>query len=138
MNDANCIFCKISTGIIPAEKVYENDRVLAFLDNTPVNKGHTLVIPKAHTTNIFTITAEDLSEVMEAVRILAPRVKAATNAGGVNVIMNNDAPAGQIVFHSHTHIIPRFDNDGFRHWHGTTYGEGEMEAVGAMIRAQAN
>ena len=136
MHDANCIFCKIAAGIVPSEIVFENERTLAFLDNTPVNKGHTLVIPKVHTTNILTITQEDLAAVMETVRILAPRVKSATNAGGVNVIMNNEAPAGQVVFHSHTHIIPRFENDGFRHWHGTTYGEGEMEAIGAMIRSQ--
>jgi histidine triad (HIT) family protein len=136
MNDINCIFCKISAKIIPSEIIFENEHVFAFLDNNPVNKGHTLVIPKAHTTNIFTIAPEDLTAVMEVVRILAPRVKAATHAGGINVIMNNDAPAGQVVFHSHTHIIPRFENDGFRHWHGSAYGEGEMAAIGGMIRAQ--
>ena len=130
----DCIFCKIVRGEIPSEKVYEDDHVLAFLDITPVNKGHTLVIPKTHIENIYGFPDDTLEAVMKVVRDLSVRVKAATKADGINVIINNEGAAGQIVFHAHYHIIPRFSEDGFRHWKGTTYDPGEQHEMGERIR----
>jgi histidine triad (HIT) family protein len=130
----DCIFCKIIRNEIPSVKVYEDEDVLAFLDITPVNKGHTLVIPKTHIENIYGFPDEILSSVMKVVRDLSVSVKEATQADGINVIINNEGAAGQIVFHAHYHIIPRFAEDGLRHWKGTTYNPGEQEEMGERIR----
>ena len=128
------IFDKILSGAIPADVVYETDQVLAFLDIAPNNPGHTLVIPKEATRNLLTISPESWAAVMEAVRVLAPAIKEATGADGINLMMNNEPTAGQIVMHAHVHIIPRHEGDGFKHWPGTPYGEGEAAAMADKIR----
>ena len=130
----DCIFCKIIRGDIPAEKIYGDDAVFAFLDIHPVNYGHTLVVPKKHAENIYDISKEEFAKVMERVHMLAPKIKEAIGADGINIGMNNDPAAGQLVFHAHIHIIPRFENDGHRHWHGEPYKEGEVEATAKKIR----
>jgi len=132
MND--CLFCKIVAGDIPCEKIYEDEDTFAFLDIHPINRGHALVIPKIHAENIYDIPREDFCNLMETVRQLAPAVKDAVNADGINIGMNNDGAAGQLVFHAHIHIIPRFVSDGHRHWHGTPYQNGEIRMVAEAIR----
>lgn len=132
----DCLFCKIANGTISSEKVYEDEHTLAFLDIRPVNRGHTLVIPKAHHANIYDIPPQDFAAVMETVRMLAPHIKAAVGADGINIGMNNDDAAGQLIFHAHVHIIPRFTHDGHRHWHGEGYALGQMEDVGQSIREE--
>lgn len=134
MTEPDTIFSKILCREIPAEIVYENDDVLAFLDISPNNPGHTLVIPKVPTRNLLTIDARSWGALMEAIRVLAPKIQAAVGADGVNIMMNNEPAAGQIVFHAHVHIIPRFTDDGYRHWPGHEYREGEMAKVGEKIR----
>ena len=114
----DCLFCKIVKKEIPAEVVYEDDDVLAFLDIKPVNDGHTLVIPKAHYTNLYDIDETVFAKVMSVVKKLAPIIKDATGSDGINLEMNNDRPAGQVIFHAHVHIVPRIDDDGLRHWPG--------------------
>lgn len=131
---AECLFCSIASGTIASEKVYEDEKTFAFLDIRPVNRGHTLVIPKAHYANIYDIPSEDFAAVMETVRKLAPSIKKAFDADGINIVMNNDGAAGQLVFHAHVHIIPRFAHDGYRHWHGEEYKMGEMEDAGRRVR----
>ena len=126
----NCIFCKIVKGEIPCNKVYENDDVLAFLDITPVNIGHSLVIPKKHFKNIYETPEEIMIEMMKVVKKISHAIKKGMNADGINLAMNNEGAAGQAVFHSHIHLIPRIANDGFGLWHGKRpYQEGEKEAV---------
>ncbi len=134
--EKDCIFCKIIAGEIPSEKVFENEHTYAFLDIHPVNKGHTLVVPKTHAENIYDISSANFCTLMETVRTLSPIVKKAVGADGINIGINNGGAAGQIVFHSHVHIIPRYEKDGFRHWHGTPYEEGEMEKTGETIRSK--
>ena len=134
MSEGETIFSKIIRHEIPAEIVYEDEDVLAFLDISPNNPGHTLVIPKTPTRNLFTIDAESWAKVMEAVRLLAPKIKEAVGADGINIMMNNEHVAGQIVFHAHVHIIPRFRDDGYTHWPGGEYAEGEMQNVAQKIR----
>lgn len=138
MANAETIFSKIIRKEIPAEIVYEDDDVMAFLDISPNNPGHTLVIPKIPSHNLLTIDAESWTKVMETVRMLAPKIKEAVCADGINIMMNNEQDAGQIVFHTHVHIIPRFKNDGYKHWPGHPYGEGEMPEIGTKIRAALN
>jgi len=134
MTDTETIFSKIIRKEIPAEIVYEDDDVLAFLDIAPNNPGHTLVIPKKPTRNLLTIDRESWAKVMEVVRMLAPMIQEAVGAEGINIMMNNEPVAGQIVFHAHVHIIPRFKDDGYKHWPGAKYKEGEMAEVGRKIR----
>lgn len=112
------IFEKIIAGEIPAHKVYEDETTFAFLDAEPVNPGHTLVIPKEPYKDIYDISEDALCAVMTTARKLAPILKEVVGADGINIHNNNEAPAGQKVFHFHIHLIPRFEGDGFSHWDG--------------------
>lgn len=123
----DCIFCKIIKGEIPSSKIYEDENVFAFLDIGPITKGHTLVIPKQHSENIFDISEETLCSVMKVVKKLASVVKEATGSGGIVIGMNNNKVAGQEVPHVHFHIIPRKEGDGLKHWQNGKYDDGEME-----------
>ncbi len=134
MND--CLFCKIVAGEIPATKIYEDESTLAFLDTNPVNPGDTLVIPKKHSRNIFDIEKEDLLNVTNNIQKVAKAIKEGLNPDGINIISNNEPAAGQVIFHSHTHIVPRFTGDGFKHWKGTAYEEGEGEKVAKKIKSE--
>lgn len=136
MDTQNCIFCKIVKGELPAIKVYENDKVIAFLDIHPVNPGHTLVVPKEHFENLLDGSDEVLKEIMLTIKKVAWAITRAFNLKGFNIEQNNGAVAGQIVPHLHWHIIPRFSDDGLRHWPGKEYKEGEMEEVGKKISEQ--
>ena len=118
---AETIFQKIIDGEVPADKVYETDQVLAFLDIKPVHKGHTLVIPKTPVQDIFSLSDEDAGHLMRAIVVVANAVKQATDAPGVNVISNNGGAAGQEVFHLHFHIIPRFEKGEFHPLPHTAY-----------------
>lgn len=109
----DCIFCKIIDGEIPSYKVYEDDHVLAFLDITQGTKGHTLVIPKKHSRNIFDVDEESITHVFKVVPKLASALKEAFNPIGLNIVNNNDEPL-QSVFHFHVHLIPRYENDGMQ------------------------
>ena len=129
------MFLKVIAGEIPSEKIYEDDKTYAFLDINPNNPGHTLVIPKNYSKDIYDISQEDWRAVMGTVRMLAPVIKEALGAEGINIIMNNDEPAGQIVPHTHVHIIPRYKTDGFKHWKGSPYQDGEKERIGEQIRS---
>ncbi len=132
MND--CLFCKLVSGTVPiAAKLYENEDTLAFLDIHPINRGHTLVIPKAHHVNIYDTPGDVFQKVMETVHMLAPKIKQSVGAQGINIGINNDASAGQLVFHLHVHIIPRFDGDGHGSWHGNPYQEGEITSIRDII-----
>ena len=121
----NCVFCKIVKGEISAEKVFEDDNFLAFLDITPINPGHILLIPKNHYLNIYEIPDELMREAGPIIKKLAVAVKDGVKSDGVNLGMNNGAAAGQLVMHAHFHIMPRFSNDGHTLWHGTQYSSSE-------------
>ncbi len=128
------LFKKIIAGEIPCEKIYEDDIAFAFLDNTPTNPGHTLVVPKKWSADITDTDPEILAHLIKVVQKLAIAVKAATGAEGVNIIQNSGEVAGQKVFHLHFHIVPRHAGDGFEHWHGKAYPDGEAQIVGEKIR----
>lgn len=132
------IFSKIINKEVPAEIVYEDDEVIAFLDITPINPGATLVVPKKQSRNILDIESDDWAKLMEVVRKIAPSVKEISGADGLNIVMNNEPSAGQMVFHSHVHIIPRFENDDVPAWHGKEYKEGEIEKMAKKIRNSIN
>ncbi len=128
------IFSKIIRREIPADIVYEDEYTLAFMDISPTNPGHTLVIPKKQFRNIFDIDEETLDHVMHTVRKIAPAVRNAVGAQGMNINTNNEAAGGQVVFHYHVHLIPRFSDDGLVFWPHKTYAPGEMQSIAEKIR----
>lgn len=133
MND--CIFCKIVAGEIPAAKIYEDEYASAFLDANPNNHGHTLVVPKTHAKNILDVPEDALVRMMPALKKVSKAVFEGMGAAGLNITMNNERPAGQVVFHLHIHIIPRFEGDGLKVWtKKTPYKMGEMEQVAERIK----
>lgn len=117
LNDArgasadSCLFCKIVKGEIPSKKVYDDKDVVAFLDINPTNPGHTLVVPKKHADDLTKSSDDDIAKAMHVVRKITASLKEKMNAIGVNVLQNNGKAAGQIVAHTHFHIIPRYAND---------------------------
>ncbi len=112
---SECIFCQIVSGQIPSSKVYEDEEVLAFLDITQVTTGHTLVIPKKHYRNMLEMDAEAASSLFARVPKIAKQLQEKLGASGVNIINNNEEAAGQTVFHTHVHLLPRFDeSDGLK------------------------
>jgi len=129
MMDKNCLFCKIIAGKIPCAKVYENQHVLAFLDIGPVNKGHTLVIPKEHYKNLMETPDEVMKELIVVAKKISKSIIKAVKADGINLGISNEKAAGQVIFHTHIHLMPRYENDGFKHWPQGKYNEGEMESV---------
>ncbi|MBI1999281.1 MAG: HIT domain-containing protein [Parcubacteria group bacterium] len=129
----NCVFCKIIRGELPAEKVYEDERAVAFLDIKPNNLGHVLLVPKEHARNIFDISEETLCKLVPPLKKISHAVKNATGASGINIAMNNELSAGQIIFHAHIHIIPRFEGDSTEH---KIYRDGEMGEIAGKIRSK--
>ena len=103
----DCLFCRIAAGDIPSVKVHETDRTLAFLDISPVEKGHTLVISKrVHSETILDTPADVAAELLAAARLVAAAMVRA-GFGGVNLVQNNFPDGGQAVPHIHFHVIPR-------------------------------
>jgi histidine triad (HIT) family protein len=128
------IFTKIINREVPAEIVYEDEHTLAFLDIAPVSPGDTLVIPKNQFPDIFSIDQRTLAAVMETVRKIAPAVRDAVGAKGVNINSNHDAAAGQEVPHLHFHIIPRHEGEKINFWPQSHYQPGEAVAIAEKIR----
>lgn len=125
----NCIFCKISKGDIASEKIYEDRDFFAFLDVKPINFGHTLIIPKEHYENLYELPDELLEKMAPLIKKISIAVKKGVNADGINIGMNNERAAGQLVMHSHVHIIPRHNDDGYVSWAGKTYENNEEKTV---------
>lgn len=132
--ETDCLFCKIIAKEIPAEMVSENEHASAFLDIRPNNAGHTLVVPKMHYRNILDMPESVWLEVMRMAHYLAPKIKEAVGADGINLAMNNEPAAHQIIFHAHVHIIPRIEGDPHKPWTGTPYKDGEAKDVAQKIR----
>ncbi len=106
-----CLFCDIINGKDHGYIVYEDDNVVAFLDKFPITPGHTLVVPRSHYENLLEIPSEVLSHFCERVKIIAIGVKNALGADGIRILTNIGRSAGQVVFHSHFHIVPMWSSD---------------------------
>lgn len=109
----SCIFCKIIDGDIPSYKVYEDQKVIAFLDISQVTKGHTLVVPKRHVKNVYEMDQSLAKDVFESIPKIAKALKKAFNPIGLNIINNNEKPL-QSVDHFHIHLVPRYENDDLK------------------------
>ncbi|MGM9988905.1 MAG: HIT family protein [Bacillaceae bacterium] len=134
----DCIFCKIVNGTIPACKVYEDDKVVSFLDISQTTKGHTLIIPKVHKENIFELDAELTAHIYQVAPKIAKALKETFGFEGLNIVNNNGEVAGQTVFHYHVHLIPRYGkNDGFAPtWknNGPDYTIEQLQAMAKNIQ----
>jgi histidine triad (HIT) family protein len=112
--DDQNVFAKVLRGESPSHKVYEDEHCIAILDVMPQADGHTLVIPKAKSRNLLDIGAHDLQHLALAVQTVTRAVKKAFDAPGVLVMLFNEAASGQTVFHTHVHVIPRFEGVALR------------------------
>ena len=109
---AHCVFCKIRDGQLPAMKVYEDERTLAFMDINPLNAGHCLVVTRAHAPTIWDSDEADLSAAITSAKKVALALREAVKPDGLNILQANGAAAFQSVPHFHLHLIPRWNNDG--------------------------
>lgn len=129
------VFEKIIDGEIPCTKVYEDDICLAFLDLHPVNFGHTLVIPKIHARNILTTPDETVGHLYIVAKKIALALQGAVGAEGINIHTNIEEAAGQVVFHTHIHVIPRYASDGLKLWHADKiYEDGQQIILAEKIK----
>ena len=106
-----CIFCMIANHEINSSIIYEDEKVVAFLDLSQVTKGHTVVVPKKHYANLLEADPEDLAHVIKVTQMLSKRIMERCGALGVNILNNCNEVAGQTVMHVHFHIIPRYSNN---------------------------
>ena len=111
----SCIFCRIIHKESPANFVYEDEHVVAFMSNRPVNEGHTLVVPKKHYENIYDIPDDEIAHLAKIVKHVAHAVREAMATEGIRVVQNNGWAAGQVIFHFHMHVIPMKPHEGFTH-----------------------
>ena len=130
----NCIFCSIVAGHVHAWKVLETETTLAFLDAHPVGLYHTLIIPKAHYSNIFTVPQDVLADTIETVRQVCLLYQDKLGLENLHVFNNSGRLALQSVFHLHFHILPRYPDDGnnfprFTQYHLTDRFEEMIEAL---------
>ena len=133
--DANNVFAKILRGEMPSHKLYEDDDTFAFMDIMPRGDGHCLVIPKKPSRNIFDVEPASLAAVMATAQKLARAVARAFSADGVTVQQFNEAAGGQVVFHLHVHVIPRFEGVALRPHSGEMEDQGILAANAEKIRA---
>ena len=129
----NCIFCKIIKGEIPSYKIYEDNKVYAFLDIACDCYGHTLVIPKKHCTNVLDCDKDYLDAVIEATQKIASHYVNDCGFDGVNILNASGAAAQQSVFHLHFHVIPRKTCDGLNMWPLEGKQDMDLQAIASRL-----
>ena len=131
---SDCIFCKIIAGEIPSAKIYEDELICAFLDISPINFGHTLVIPKEHHQSAATIPENVAGRMFAVASRIGILLKRLEEYDGYNLHLADGTAAGQVVMHAHLHVIPRGAEDNFRwNWRQLTYPEGKMAEIAGSI-----
>jgi histidine triad (HIT) family protein len=131
---AECVFCKIIEGEIPAATLIETDKVISFLDINPVNPGHALVVPKRHVSSFLDLQQDELHVTIFIAKRVAAAVTEATESPAFNILQNTGESAGQLIDHVHMHVIPRSPDDGFElGWRQLEYEEGELEELQRAI-----
>ena len=133
--DADCLFCGIVAGDIPARIVAEDDLTVSFMDISPATHGHALVIPRRHAEDLYSIDAVDLAACARSAQELAVRARDRLGADGVNLLNSCRPDAWQTVFHFHVHVIPRYDGDPLRlPWVPQAGDEGDIDAAARAYR----
>ena len=134
MEEKECVFCKIVKKIIPSRIIFENDLNLAFLDISPISKGHTVVIPKIHYSCLEDISEYELTEIYKIVKKLAVLLQKKLKIDGYNILQNNHTSAGQVIKHFHVHIIPRYTDDNVQDgWEPKKLTEEQFKAMQEKI-----
>jgi histidine triad (HIT) family protein len=129
-----CLFCAIVAGDVPARRVLETERTLAFLDINPATRGHALVVPKAHADDLLDVDPEDLAAVATCAQQVARAAMDTLGAAGINLVQSTREAAFQTVFHLHVHVIPRYHDDGMRlPWTPTPGDEEVLDATAAEL-----
>jgi histidine triad (HIT) family protein len=132
----SCVFCRIVDGSIPTAKVAEEQAALAFLTIEPATEGHTLVIPKAHSRNLFDIPEADLAAVVRMAQNIGRLQRERLGCEGVTLLQANEQAGFQTVFHFHVHVIPRWKGDAVQEsWHATAVELSRLEHVARKLRA---
>jgi len=126
---ADCSFCEIVAGRAPGSILYRDDRVCAFLDIQPINRGHLLVVPVRHAADLATLDSEDGAHLFLVAQRLAAALRSAVRCEGISLFVADGEVAGQEVAHVHLHVIPRFADDGFGFRFPPDYGERPARAV---------
>lgn len=135
MADPECIFCRILAGEVPAQRVDEDDRTVAFMDISPATRGHALVVPREHVGDLLAITPDDLAACARAAQRLARCATGRLGADGVNLLNSCGAAAWQTVSHFHIHVIPRYENDPLRlPWTPTPGDDEDIAAAATQLR----
>jgi len=130
--DPDCLFCKIAAGELPTTRVAEDERTITFMDINPATRGHVLVIPREHATDLHAIDPEDLAAVVRAGQKIAATMPERLGADGINLLNSCGRAAWQTVFHFHLHVIPRYDADPLRlPW---TPEPGDRDEIAAAAR----
>lgn len=133
--DDQNVFAKILRGELPAHKVYEDDKTIVIMDIMPRGDGHVLVVPKTPSRNILDISHDDLFAVMATVQKMAHAVVRAFDADGTTIQQFSESAGGQVVFHTHVHVIPRFTGVSLRPHTGEMADQAVLEANAKKIRA---
>lgn len=134
MKKDDCIFCKLANGEIPTNTIYEDNDFRVFLDAAPATKGHCLIVPKEHFDNLEELSDDVASKVFPLAKKMMKLLKEKLGWDGFNVVQNNGEVAGQTVFHFHTHLIPRYIDDGQNlNMNPSSPKEGELEEVLNLI-----
>jgi histidine triad (HIT) family protein len=134
---SNCIFCKIIAGEIPSAMVYEDEDFKVIMDIFPAAQGHTIILPKKHSANLFELEDDAAAKALVVARKVATAMKAELKCEGINLLQNNGEAAGQSVYHFHIHLIPRFAGDQVKMtWAQGRYAEGEAVAFAAALAAR--
>lgn len=131
----DCLFCKIIAGDIPSHKVYEDENVLAFLDIGPVSRGHTLFVPKNHATDLVSGSPDDAAALIRAAHNIIPAFLERLGAVAHNLALNSGADAGQIVFHTHLHFMPRYEGQE-RTFVKTHPSQEELAEIARIMRGE--
>jgi histidine triad (HIT) family protein len=127
----NCIFCKIASGAVPAEKIWEDDSFLAFLDISPINPGHTLIIPKKHVQSVFEVDEESFPRMFAAAKRLSGPLLRATGAKRLGMLVE-----GFLIEHAHLHLVPLHGGGELAFSRARKAAPEELAGMGARIRAQ--
>ncbi len=134
MDAADCLFCKIVAGEVPATIIAEDERTVAFMDINPATRGHALVIPRAHARDLRDVEREDLEAVAAAAQEVAVRALERLGADGVNLLSSSGEAAWQTVFHFHVHVIPRYADDPLKlPWVPAPGDMDEVAAAGTQL-----
>lgn len=133
----DCIFCKIAVNELPSTRVYEDQKLLAFMDINPVVHGHCLLIPKSHHQDIYTMPEDLLRDLIATAKPLAKAITTGLNADGLNLFQSNGRAAMQLIDHFHLHFLPRWNNDSLKlgSWEARKGDMKEIAEAAAAIKA---